>query len=59
MWLQDLEKALAILREKRDNFNIMCVDRIIPIWGGGITFYTSNFTIIKVYSNGVIEEEKV
>ena len=55
MWLQDLEKALAYLREKCD-FNFICVESIKPSADGGIVFKTTYFTYIKVYRNGVIEE---
>ena len=56
MWLTDLEKALAYLREKKDNFNEIVVKKITPAADGGIVFETTYHTFIKVYRNGVITE---
>lgn len=56
MWLTDLQKALAYLQEKRDNFNEIVVEKITPSWDGGIVFKTTYHTYIKVYRNGTIEE---
>lgn len=58
MWLQDLEKALAKLREERPDFKLLCVDSITPCWDGGIVFKTTYHTYIKVCRNGVITERK-
>ena len=41
MWLTDLEKAIAKLREERVDFNFICVDKITPAWDGGIVFKTT------------------
>ena len=58
MWLTDLEKAIAKMREELCDFNFINIESIKPIWGGGIAFRTTYFTTIKVYRNGVIEEVK-
>ena len=58
MWLSDLEKAIAYLREKRDDFNLMCIKEITPTWDGNIVFHTTHHTYIKVYRNGTIEEKQ-
>lgn len=58
MWLQDLEKALAYLREKKDNFNEIVIEKITPAWDGGIVFKTTYHTYIKVDRNGTIREIK-
>lgn len=58
MWLTDLEKALAYLREKKDNFNEIVVEKITPSADGGVVFKTTYHTYIKVYRNGVIEERQ-
>ena len=58
MWLTDLEKALAYLREKKDNFNEIVIEKITPAWDGGIVFKTTYHTSIKVDRNGAIREIK-
>lgn len=58
MWLQDLEKALAKLKEQYD-YNFICVEKITPSVDGGIVFKTTNHTYIKWFSDGtVIEREE-
>lgn len=58
MWLQDLENALAAMREKYD-FNMFCVEKITPAADGGIVFKTTYHTYIKWFPNGtVIEREE-
>lgn len=56
MWLTDLEKAIAKLREERCDFNFFCIESVKPSADGAIVFKTTCFTYIKVYRNGVIEE---
>ena len=58
MWLQDVEKAIAKMREEMCDFNFICVESIKPSADGSIVFKTTYFTYIKVYRNGVIEEIK-
>lgn len=58
MWLQDVEKAIAKMREEMPNFNFICVESIKPSADSGIVFKTTYHTFIKVYLNGVIEEKK-
>ena len=55
MWLQDLEKALAKLREQY-NFSFICVESITPAADGGIVFKTTYHTYIKWFPNGEIRE---
>lgn len=55
MWLQDLEKALARLKEECD-YNFICIESVKPSADGSIVFKTTYFTYIKVYRNGIIEE---
>ena len=57
MWLQDLEKALARLKEECD-YNFICVEKITPSADGGIVFKTTYHTYIKWFPNGEIEERK-
>lgn len=56
MRLQDLEKALAKMKEEVHDFNLICVDRIIPCADGGIMFKTSNHIHIKWFPDGKIIE---
>lgn len=56
MWLQDLEKALAKMKEEVKDFNLICVEKIIPCADGGIMFKTSNHTHIKWFPDGRIIE---
>lgn len=56
MWLNDLEKAIAKLREERCDFNFICVEKVTPAADGGVVFKTTYHTYIKVYRNGAIEE---
>ena len=58
MWLQDVEKAIAKMREEMPNFNFICIESIKPSANGGTVFKTTYHTFIKVYPNGVIEEKK-
>ena len=58
MWLGDLEKALAKMREEMCDFNFIYVEKITPSADGGIVFKTTYHTYIKVYRNGLIEEEQ-
>jgi hypothetical protein len=59
MWLQDLEKALAKLKEQYGiNFNFICVEKITPSADGGIVFKTTYHTYIKWFPNGEIRERK-
>ena len=60
MWLQDLEKALVILRDEDKQYQNTryanyVFNRIFPI-PNGIVFITSHFTKLCVYFNGKIEE---
>ena len=55
MWLQDVEKAIAKMREEMPNFNLIYVESIKPSADGGVLFKTTYHTYIKVYRNGVIE----
>ena len=55
MWLQDLEKALARLKEKFD-YNFICVEKITPCADGGIVFKTTHHTYIKWFPNDEIIE---
>ena len=58
MWLQDLEKALARLKEER-GYNFICVEKITPCADGGIVFKTTYHTYIKWFPNGeIIEREE-
>lgn len=57
MWLQDLEKALARLKEECD-YNFICVEKITPSADGGIVFKTTYHTYIKWFPNGEIVERK-
>ena len=57
MWLSDLEKALAKMREEMCDFNFICIKKITPAVDG-IVFETTYDTYIKVYRNGVIEEKQ-
>lgn len=43
MWLTDLEKAIADIKDKICD---CCITKISSNWGGGINFYMSNFTTI-------------
>ena len=58
MWLSDVEKAIAKMREEMCDFNFICVESIKPSADGGIVFKTTYHTYIKVYRNGVIKEIK-
>ena len=58
MWLSDLEKALAKMREEMCDFNFICIEKITPAWDGSIVFKTTHHTYIKVHRNGVIEEKQ-
>lgn len=58
MWLQDVEKAIAKMREEMCDFNFICVESIKPSADGGVVFKTTYHTFIKVYRNGVIEEKE-
>lgn len=55
MWLCDLEKALARLKEE-NKYNFICVENITPCADGGITFKTTSHTYIKWFPNGEIRE---
>lgn len=59
MWLTDLEKALACLREKMGGFNEVVIEHITPAADGGIVFKTTYHTSIKWFPNGEIRERKV
>ena len=57
MWLQDLEKALAKLKEQYGfNFNTICIENVKPSADGGIVFKTTYHTYIKWFPNGEIRE---
>lgn len=58
MWLQDLEKAIAKMREERCDFNFICLESVRGRADGAVVFKTTYFTYIVVYRNGVIEEYK-
>ena len=58
MWLNDLEKAIAKLREERCDFNFICVENVKPSADGGVVFKTTYFTYIKVFRDGTIIEKK-
>ena len=58
MWLQDLEKALAAMREEMCDFNFISVEKITPAADGGIVFKTTYHTYIKWFPNGEIVERK-
>lgn len=58
MWLQDLEKALAKMREEMCDFNFVNVEKITPAADGGIVFKTTYHTYIKWFPNGEIVERK-
>jgi hypothetical protein len=57
MWIQDLNKAVKILLE-RGHTDIL-FEKVVPGCGGGrlAIFYTTYYTKITVYSNGLITEE--
>lgn len=57
MWLTDIEKAIAHMREEMCDFNFICIEKILAM-PDGVAFKTTYHTIIKVYRNGIIEEEK-
>lgn len=57
MWLQDLEKALARLKEECD-YNFICVKSITPAADGGIVFKTTYHTYIKWFPDNTIRERK-
>lgn len=52
MWLCDLAKAIAILRER--GYNETVYEKIVPNSDGGIRFYTTYRTVDVVYPNGLI-----
>ena len=56
MWIQDLQKAVNILIER--GHNDILFKRVIPSGSGEILaiFYTTYFTRIEVYKNGLITE---
>ena len=56
MWIKDLQKAVNILVE-RGHTDIL-FKRVIPSGSGEILaiFYTTYFTRIEVYKNGLITE---
>jgi hypothetical protein len=57
MWLQDLEKALARLKEECD-YNFICVEKIAPAADGGIVFETTYNTYVKWFPDGTITEKQ-
>lgn len=56
MWIQDLQKAVNILME-RGHTDIL-FKRVVPSGCGDIlaVFYTTYYTRIEVYKNGLITE---
>ena len=56
MWIKDLQKAVNILVD-RGHTDIL-FKRVIPSGSGEILaiFYTTHFTRIEVYKNGLITE---
>ena len=51
MWLSDLEKAIADIKDKVCD---CCITKITPNWCGGINFYMSNFTTI-MWKGGAVQ----
>jgi hypothetical protein len=51
MWLTDLEKAIADIKDKICD---CCITKITPNWDGGINFHMSNFTTI-MWKNGIVQ----
>ena len=51
MWLTDLEKAIADIKDKICD---CCITKITPNWDGGINFHMSNFTTI-MWKDGVVQ----
>ena len=51
MWLPDLERAIADIKDKICD---CCITKITPNWGGGINFYMSNFTTI-MWKDGAVQ----
>ena len=49
MWIQDIEKGIAKIKEKFGN-NIFIKD-IVPAYDGAIVFYTTNYIIIEYWYN--------
>lgn len=56
MWLQDLEKAIAKMREERPDFNFICLENVRGRADGAVIFKTTYFTYIVVPRNGEIIE---
>lgn len=56
MWLQDLEKAIAKMREERPDFNFICVENVRGRADGAVIFKTTYYTYIVVPRNGEIKE---
>jgi hypothetical protein len=56
MWIQDLQKAVNILVER--GHNDILFNKIVPSGSGEILaiFYTTYYTPIEVYKNGLITE---
>ena len=56
MWIQDLQKAVNILME-RGHTDILFT-KVVPGCGGGrlAVFYTTYYTKIVVFKNGLITE---
>ena len=51
MWINDLAKAIEAVRP----YALMCcIDSVVPCADGGITFYLSDFTIVKWLPNGEV-----
>ena len=56
MWIQDLQKAVNILMERGHTDTLF--DKVVPGCGGGrlAIFYTTYYTKIVVFKNGLITE---
>ena len=57
MWLTDVSKCLAIMKEQMCDFNFICVKSILPAHNG-IVVHTTYHTAIWVQTDGTIEERE-
>ena len=55
MWLIDVTRCLAIMKEQMSNFNFMCAKSILPAQNG-IVVHTTYHTVIWVQTDGTIIE---
>jgi hypothetical protein len=58
MWLTDVSRCLAIMKEKMCDFNFVCAKSILPAQNG-IVVFTTYHTAIWVQTDGTIDEREV